>query len=172
MMGQLIRGTPWWAWVLLALLVQRGIAAARPNAEPVWKLLLLPLAFSLWSAFSLSAAAALTLGAALMAMSGGVVAGWLLFRGLPGYRYLPELGMVQRPGTWRMLLVSVLAFCIKYMMAAASAYQPTLLHSGSFILLGAAMSGLSCGLLWGAMLTQLQLAHRSPSLAPRVALAG
>jgi hypothetical protein len=71
-----------------------------------------------------------------------------------------------------MLTVSLLAFCVKYAMAAASAMQPTLLHSDTFVLLGAAVSGLSSGLLWGAILTQVQLARLSPAFAPRGVLAG
>lgn len=49
----MLQNTPWWAFVLLALLIVLGIQALRPRTIAVWRLLIVPAAFIVWGLISL-----------------------------------------------------------------------------------------------------------------------
>jgi len=154
----LLTHTPLWVWAILALLVERGLAAARPNRITPGRLLLLPLVFSVAGAASLAHTGALlpvAVAAAAIGLVIGGAAGWAVFAAQDGYQW--HAGMLQRPGSWRMLACSVAAFLVKFGVATAMGWQPALAAGTSGALLAGIVTGAASGLLWGACATQLLL---------------
>ncbi len=168
-MSAILHGTPLWVWGILALLVSRGLAATSPNTVTPMRLLLLPLAFSLWTAYSLSHMRDMPLPMLAALVPGllvGATVGWRLYAGMEGFRYDRDNQLIHRPGTWLMLIVSLFSFLLKFTLAISLAHNPTLVADARFVLVNGALVGLSCGLLWGIVLTQILLALRSASATP------
>ncbi|MQR00323.1 DUF6622 family protein [Glaciimonas soli] len=165
-MSAILHGTPLWVWGILALLVSRGLAATNPNTVTTMRLLLLPLAFSLWTAYSLSHMTEITLPMLTALTSGlllGATVGWRLYAGMEGFHYDRENQLIHRPGTWLMLIVSLFSFLLKFSLAISLARNAALVADPRFVLINGALVGLSCGLLWGVVLTQFLLAWRAAS---------
>jgi hypothetical protein len=144
-MSAFLSGVPVWVWVVLALLVRTGVAAARPNAVALPRLAMLPVVFSLWSLRGLDWQAGAVAG-----MCGGAAVGWLCYRRMTGFRL--EGMQLHRPGSWRQLGTSLLAFALKFTLGALAARGVDLgaeVHDG--------VAGFTCAMLWAAALTQLWL---------------
>jgi hypothetical protein len=149
---------PLWTYAVLALLVQRGIVAAKANTVTPARLFLLPLVISVSGAVLLARAGALlpvAAAAALAGLAAGSAAGWRLFAGSAGYRW--DGRQLFRPGTWLMLAISLVAFAMKFGLATAAAWHPQLTAGVHGALLSGAVAGIASGLLWGATVTQLLL---------------
>jgi hypothetical protein len=162
-----IAHTPLWVYGIFALLVQRGIAAARPNAVAPRRLFTLPLVLTVSGAVVLARAGTLlpvALAAALAGLAVGGALGWRLFAGIPGYRW--DGGQLHRPGTWLMLGVSLVAFAMKFGLATAAGWHPELAAGVHGALLTGAVAGIASGLLWGATITQLLLGRGFAAGAP------
>jgi hypothetical protein len=82
-----------------------------------------------------------------------------LFSGQSGYLWDQQSGQLQRPGSWLMLLCSLVAFVLKFGLATAAGWQPDLVAGTGGALLTGLVSGVASGLLWGASATQLLLGH-------------
>lgn len=150
--------TPLWAYGIFALLVQRGVAAAKANAVTPGRLFLLPLVLTISGAFVLPRSGALlpvALAAALAGLAAGGVFGWRMFAGIAGYRW--DGRQLFRPGTWLMLAISLAAFALKFGLATAAGWHPELVAGTRGALLTGAVSGLASGLLWGATARQFML---------------
>ena len=150
--------TPLWVYGIFALLVQRGIAAARANTVSPARLFLLPLVISVSGAVLLARSGPLlpfAVEAAIAGLAAGGALGWRLFAGLEGYRW--DGRQLARPGTWLMLAVSLAAFMVKFGSATLAGWHPALAAGVAGALLMGAAAGFSSGLLWGATITQLLL---------------
>ena len=166
-MSALLRHTPLWVWGVLALLIQRGVAAARPNSVTPQRLFLLPLVFTVLGAMVLAHAGALLPAAVAASAAGlliGAAAGWALFAGQSGYLWDGQRGELRRPGSWWMLACSLTAFVLKFGLGTLAARQPELLAGIGGALLTGLASGATGGLLWGASATQLLLGRARPVL--------
>ncbi|PRC94385.1 DUF6622 family protein [Solimicrobium silvestre] len=159
-MNAVLTHTPLWVWAILALLIQRGLVAAQPNSVTLPRLFLLPLIFTVLGAMGLARTGSL-LPAALVAAAAGLVlgaaAGWGLFAGQSGYVWDQQSGQLQRPGSWLMLVCSLVAFVLKFGLATVAGWQPELLAGTGGALLTGLVPGIASGLLWGASATQLLL---------------
>lgn len=159
-MNTLLTHTPLWAWGILALLIQRGVAAAQPNSITLARLFLLPLVFSVLGAMGLARTGALLPVALATAATGvliGAAGGWGLFAGQSGYTWDAQSGYLERPGSWLMLACSLMAFVLKFGVGMAAGWHPELMSGTGDALLTGLVSGATSGLLWGASATQLML---------------
>lgn len=166
-MNTLLRHTPLWVWGVLALLIQRGVDAARPNSVTPARLFLLPLVFTVLGALGLVHAGALVPAALAASAAGlllGAAAGWALFAGQPGYLWDGQRGALHRPGSWMMLACSLTAFVLKFGLGTLAGWQPALFAGTGGALLTGLVPGVAGGLLWGASATQLLLGRARPAL--------
>ncbi len=46
--ARILSGTPTWVWILLAVLVSRGMKALKGGTAPIGKLAIVPLVFAAW----------------------------------------------------------------------------------------------------------------------------
>lgn len=160
----ILLGTPWWAWMLLALLVYNGLVLSKTRSLPPWRLLIQPAIFLGWGTISLALGARsdpiLALDWLVFAAAGGALA-WATSRA-GAWPIDRAQGLVRVSGSLLPLLRSLVIFAAKYALAAAAA-----LHLGSpggLRFLDMAVSGASAGYfaLWAA---QLLIAYRRPSIA-------
>jgi hypothetical protein len=74
----ILYNSPWWVYVLLALLIWFGLQALRPRTLPIWRLMIVPMVFIGWgiaSAFTQSKVPAFLIADWLVgATIGGIIA--------------------------------------------------------------------------------------------------
>jgi drug/metabolite transporter (DMT)-like permease len=166
-MNAVLTHTPLWVWGVLALLVQRGVAAARPDSVTPQRLFLLPLVFTVLGVMGLARTGALLPGALVAAAAGlliGAAAGWALYAGQSGYLWDGASGELRRPGSWLMLVCSMVAFGLKFALGTLAGWHPELMAGMVGATLTGLVSGATSGLLWGASATQLLLGRARPAL--------
>lgn len=151
MLIEIVRHTPYWVWLVLALMLRRGYALTRPQEVPLARLALLPAVFLLLSIGGVVS----TFGArpeALLCWAAGLVlaAYETQRRGPPeGTRYLAETRSFAVPGSWLPLLLIIVAFALKYTVGVQLALHDSLRHS-NWLAIGAggsygSLSGLFLG---------------------------
>jgi uncharacterized protein DUF6622 len=149
----ILQHTPWWVFVVLAVLIVTGAQALRPRVMPVWRLLIVPAIFIGWGILSAAqrsaAAPAPTLEPMLLwivAAALGAAIGWTTTR-LAGFAFEPN-GSVRVPGTPVQLVRNVLIFVAKYGIAVSAAFA-TAGDRADIIFLDVAVSGLVAGYFMG-----------------------
>ena len=158
--------TPLWVWGVLALLVNRGIAAMTTTQLAIRQLVLLPLAFTAWSRYAITRQfgtdASAYVGLATTAVAMGCVF-WSQFR-QSGRIILDRTSMtITRPGTPYVLLLSLAGFAVRYALGVLVALDPALLAHATFASFYGAMSGLVTGAMWGMVLGQIEAGWRMTS---------
>lgn len=148
----IIEDTPIWVWILLVLLVMRGISALSDREMRVERIFLLPIVFLVWGVHSVlcktyfSDLSLMTMGVGLVV---GIAIGWILWKSLPRLREKPDSTLIIRPGTSLTLVLIVTTFVSKFIMTAMLSIHPVLLHSLYYNLLFGLLSGVLDGVFWG-----------------------
>lgn len=161
MLFNILRHTPSWVWLVLALLLWRGFALTRPQRISSTRTALLPALFAALSLGGVVSAFGLQAGALLCWLGGLTLSAYETQRHgpPPGAEYRPEEQGYHLPGSWAPLLLIVLIFAVKYGVAVALALHPQLHAIRLFALLvGAALGALS-GVFIGRALRLLHLRH-------------
>ncbi len=165
----ILTSTPWWVFLLLALLVALGVQALRQRSVPLARVFITPAVFIGWGLSSLvtaAKAAPLVLPAAIGA---GVIGFGLatLTVGLDAMRAAP--GRVALPGSALPLFRNLLIFAAKYIIAAAMAIRPD--WHAPLLLADMAVSGLAIGYFIGWTLRLLGGYRRALRLETTAAMA-
>jgi len=146
--------TPIWVWVLLALLVSRGLASLRPRDIAPSRALIVPVVFLVWGLTGLIGSRGLGLDLALfvVALGAGFVGGGALASLTPTPTWRPETGRMAMPGSPVPLAMILIAFAAKYVGNVALAVEDDpAAHAGiatAMTLLGGGFAGL----FWGRTL--------------------
>lgn len=143
----ILTGTPWWVFLLFAVLVALGAQALRPRTMPLARVFITPAVFVGWSLSSLVTAvkvAPLVLPGAIGAGVIGFGVAALTVR-LDAMRAEP--GRVTLPGSALPLFRNLLIFIAKYVIAAATAIR--LDWHAPLLLADIAVSGLAIGYFIG-----------------------
>ena len=154
MLIEIVRHTPWWVWIVLAVMLRRGYVLTRPQEVPLARLALLPAVFVLLSIGGVVSTFGARPDALLCWAAGLVLAAYeMQRRGAPeGARYLPERHRFALPGSWLPLLLIVVAFALRYTMGVQLAMHDWL-HRSSWLAIGASGSyGSLSGLFLGRAL--------------------
>ncbi|TWI70234.1 hypothetical protein IP91_01318 [Pseudoduganella lurida] len=156
--------TPTFVWIILGVLVWRGIAASRDRIVPVRQLFILPLALLALSVSDLSSRFGLH-GLPPVAWLAGAAATALLAANVPStLRIERATGLAFVPGSWLPLALMMTIFATKYALAILSATHPELLARTGFAIAACTLSGALSGILPGRMLHAMR-ALRQPALA-------
>lgn len=148
---RILAGTPWWVWVLLVVLVQRGIKALKPATGPLWRFAIIPVIFLAWGISSLIAdlgLTALSVGGYLVALLVGTGLGWAMMTGV-ALRVDRERGLVRVPGGPATLILILVIFIVKYMIGVWLGMDPAVVARTWFVLLDCGVSGLVAGMFAG-----------------------
>lgn len=146
--------TPSWVWIVLALLIWRGIKSAQPREVGLGGVVLLPLLLVALSGYTIvsTGLSMATLAGVGLGVLAGVAAGLALEQRNPA-RALGD-GRLRLPGDWISLAVILTSFAIRYVKTVAASVSPELLANGTFQL---ATIGISA--LFGAMLLTRMIAR-------------
>lgn len=164
--------TPWWVFLLLFLLVRRGIAAGRPSVAPLWKLAILPLVFLVMDVSGMAQANALAPQGVLLwlaAMLCGALAAGLLMRRIT-VRADRRAWRLALPGDPLVLPAGLIVFALKYALGYMQASSQGLAASPHFLLISMLASsfftGIFVGRFCGYLLKFLAARHESLSREP------
>ena len=155
-----LQGTPWWVFVVFAVLLWLGVQALKPRVLALPRVFLTPAVFIGWGAVSLVIAAKgaplVVLDWLLTAIAGAALAA--ATAGIDGMRVDRDRGLVRLRGSWLPLLRIVLIFAAKYAITAIGTARPEL--RSQLVPWDIAVSGLSAGyyLGWAA---RFALANRN-----------
>jgi hypothetical protein len=140
---QIIAHTPAWVWVVLALLVWRGLKSAQPRNVGLAKLVLLPAALVLVSASGIASSGIsnATIAGLVLGALAGVAAGLVLERRNPATAL--GNGQLRLAGEWAPLFVILAIFLTHYVGAVAAVMAPAFAASAPFLIAMAAISAFS-----------------------------
>jgi hypothetical protein len=165
----ILRGTPWWAFLLAAVLVWLGLRALRPRVTTVVRVLMTPAVFITWGLASLSMGGRPSSAVALVwlvtAMAGVAVA-MLTVRVRLVVDRVHRLVLV--PASMVPLVRNVVVFSAKYALAVAAIIHPE--ARGQTMVWDVAVSGASAGYFFG-WVVRFALAYRDALTADLTATA-
>jgi hypothetical protein len=146
--AHIVRGTPIWAWAILAYLVYQGVQSLQARTMAVSRALIVPILFICLglSRIVLSHEAGI---AAIGAWVVGalIAAPWPFVRGVRLVAVDPRAGTITRPGGWTPLARNVCVFLLQYGVAVATAMK--LAQGGPAAALAHFVSGATAGYFLG-----------------------
>ncbi|SFD82348.1 DUF6622 family protein [Paracidovorax konjaci] len=150
----MLRATPAWVFVLLAVLTGLGLRQARPFRTPLWRALLLPAFLAAFSLYGMAVAHRGQPAAwAAWAVAAVAAAAAVLSRPAPaGLRFDPADAVFHGPGSFRPLLLMLGIFCTKYTVAVVLALQPAMAHHPVFATATSLLYGIFTGVSAGRAL--------------------
>ena len=143
--------TPWWVYLLLYVLIQRGIAASKTQVVPFAKMLILPILFSGLSIYTIVTQIGvnpLTLITWIVATVFGIASGLRMLRGTK-IRVDRKKHLIEIPGTWRTLVLILIIFSAKYFFGYLMSANPAILHNTLFNVSLILVSGICSGMFVG-----------------------
>jgi hypothetical protein len=159
---EILRHTPVWVWVLLAVVVGLGFLQTRDRKVSRARAMTLPLIFM-----------ALSLSAFFRGPSAGVLplVGWALgfaAAWMVGYRlvavrgaeWLPDSARIHVPGSWMPLTLMAGLFLLKYGVGIASAMAPGVRTQPIFLFTTNLAYGVFAGAFWARSRSLLALVQR------------
>jgi hypothetical protein len=156
------RDTPWWVYLVFALLVVLGTRALRPRVLSLYQISLTPAIFVLWGAahFFGRPVSPLLLGIWLPAAAFGAVLGFTTTR-IDGLRADRNRMLVHMPKSWKPLARNMLVFSCRYGLAVGSALHPA--DAANLILSDAGVAGASAGYFAGWLAKFILTYRTAPS---------
>lgn len=146
----IIWGTPYSVWVLLAYLLMVGIKATQKNVFPLWRMGIIPIIFILWSFHSIyykCMSCPQFFGLWFIALMAGVLIGYQIMVRLKVS--LDSSKLVHLPGSYIPLLFSMLFFILKYGVGVTYALYPIMRTNVPLFSFDLCLSGLISGIFLG-----------------------
>lgn len=148
---QILIQTPWWVYLLLYVLIQRGIAASKTQVVPFVKMAIIPLIFTGLSIYTIVAnlsVNALHMGTWIMAIIVGSLIGWRMLQNTL-IRVDRNKQLIEIPGSWRTLILILVIFCFKYFFGYLMGARPSILQNVIFDEAMILVSGVCSGMFVG-----------------------
>lgn len=151
-LAEVVRKTPVYAWVILVVLIKRGLSASKDNVLSFTRMLIFPAVFLVWGLeglvthFAFPGGSLLTYG--VMAFV-GTFGGYGLY-GRFRHCYQKD-GVIYRSGTYMPLVVMMLNFTVKYALNIAMSINPGFYDSIGFNLFYAVICGCLEGVAIGGI---------------------
>lgn len=163
----IINGTPVWVWVLLAVLLARGIKSLQSRTSQLSRIAIVPLMFAGWGIIHLVtdplAGWSAVLAWALCAL-GGVLGGVYL---ASRTRFIvdPFANTVMLPGSIVPLVLIIAAFATKFWLGVEVATVTDVSALTTYTVIDAAVSGVIAGLFAGRFLCYWRAMSRTSRTA-------
>lgn len=148
---QIIKGTPYWVWVLLAYLLLVGIENLKDRKVSLFRLAIMPSVFIIWSLFSLYSKTTFSLVVYPFSWIAGTSLGFLFIKKL-NIRVDRSSKLVSVPGSIVPILLSCSFFLIKYSLGVTYALNPLFRFNMLMTGLDAGLSGIFSGFSFGRFL--------------------
>ena len=147
----IVQHTPWWVFLVLAVLVVTGLQALRPRVVPLWRVLIVPAVFIVWGVTGIAqrAAAAPVLAIDwIVAVAVGFAVGWATTK-LDGVLFGAGGSSVQVPGSPVPLVRNAVIFILRYGLAVSVAFAATDAARAQFVFWDVLASGATTGYFLG-----------------------
>lgn len=168
---QIVSHTPVYVWIILGLLVVRGVAASRDRVVSRRSLFILPavmLALGVSSVAGHLEDGGMLAATWLVAMAAGAALAWRWSGGqVAGVDRAART--VHLRGSWTPLALMMTVFAVKYAVGAALGLQPALAHNTGFAMAACALFGLCNGVFNGRLLRCIAAWHGAPAPVARAA---
>lgn len=157
-MFEFLSHVPIWVGFLFMFLVYRGLVALKTREVSPVRLMVVPVAFMIWSLVGFLSGPALS-ALAYPALGAGVVVG--LFAGMAVTLasaptvFVKETGALRVTGSATTLVLVLAVFATKFALASYRITNPDIAQDLAFGLIAAGFSGLTIGLFWGRFGMQL-----------------
>jgi hypothetical protein len=152
---EILHGTPTWVWVLLVVLVVRGVKLMKGGTTPLSKLAIMPLVFAGMGILHLiHAPVAIWTGSCawVVGLLAGIVGGvWLASRGR--FTVDPVARTVTSPGSVLPLVLILTIFAAKFWIGFETATAVGLASTAMYTVIGALISGVVAGMFAGRFIT-------------------
>ena len=142
---------PIWVWVLLVVLVLRGVRALQEREISLGRLFLLPSIFLIWGGYALGVDTDISPIALLSGIGGlviGAMVGWICWRASAPLRPAAVPGCVIRPGSVLPLCFILVAFVSRFALTAGLHVHPDWLNDARWMVLLGVWSGAVDGVFW------------------------
>ncbi len=165
-MIKIITHTPVYVWVILYLLIFRGIKARKTTILSLKTYPIVPLLFFFWVCYSLfthDEISAKLLVLWIFSLGVGAAIGYRMMQKL-NIRFDKKKKLIKLPGSWVPLILSMSIFVIQYFVNVAYALHPELTSNGTFLpleLLNTAITGCFIGRLVGCLRKYKQASHEN-----------
>lgn len=152
--GAVLRSTPSWVWMLLAVLVAFGLSQVRNRTASLARVTIQPLAMAAFAIWGLTGAFSKS------PLFGYAMLAWMLVVAIvfcaigltsapKGTTYDAETRSFHLPGSWVPMALILAIFLTRYVVNVDIAMHPDLVRDGQYTLAAAALYGVSTGAFLG-----------------------
>jgi hypothetical protein len=154
-LAAIIQGTPIWVWVLLVVLLSRGLKALHSGTAPLSRLAIVPIVFAAWGIAHLVSEPLAGWFAAIAWVAGSLVgiAGGVFIASRTRFIVDPIGRTVMLPGSMLPLLLIIAIFATKFWLGFETSTATDAASLGIYVLIGAAVSGVVAGVFGGRFIT-------------------
>ena len=150
---EVLLGTPLWVWILLFILIKRGIAISQERPINLSKMFLVPFIFMLWGFEKMITQFShldYCLFSYFIFIFPGTLIGYLLYK---KYQiFFKQESIIIRKKCYLPLIIILINFLVKYLLNVTLGISPSFYTDISFNIIYSAISGLSIGLFFGGIL--------------------
>lgn len=150
-MLQIIKGTPYWVWLLLVYLIFVGIEALKDRKVTLFRLAIMPMIFIIWSLLSLYNKTIFALVVYPVNWVAGAILGFLFMQKL-NIKVDKTSRLISVPGSMVPIILSCSFFLVKYFLGVAYALNPILKINIVVTGFDAGLSGIFSGFSFGRFL--------------------
>lgn len=163
---EVVKRTPFYVWIILVLLIMRGLNASRDNELSLPRMLIFPTVFIVWALEEVVAHFGFPgmsiLVYAVFAVV-GAPAGYVLYS---HFRHFYQKDrVIYRTGTYMPMFVMMANFIVKYALNIAMSINPGVYGSMGFNLFYSLMCGFMVGLSLGGILQAYRAVTQLPSIS-------
>lgn len=153
MIKEVLIRTPLWVWILLFILIKRGIAISQERPINLSKMFLVPVIFMMWGLEKIIHKFS-HLGYCLISYTifilPGILIGYLLYK---KYQiYFKQDTVIFRKKGYLPLIIILINFFVKYLLNVTLEVSSSSYDDIAFNVMYSAISGLSVGLFFGGIL--------------------
>ncbi|PEU05005.1 DUF6622 family protein [Bacillus cereus] len=153
MIKEVLIRTPLWVWILLFILIKRGIAISQERPINLSKMFLVPVIFMMWGLEKIINKFS-HLGYCLISYTifilPGILIGYLLYK---KYQiYFKQDTVIFKKKCYLPLIIILINFFVKYLLNVTLEVSSSFYDDIAFNVMYSAISGLSVGLFFGGIL--------------------
>ena len=149
---ELIKRTPTYVWIILAVLIKRGLSSAKGGMISLPKMMVIPVIFMVWGLEKLLTRfdyLEIALVFYIVTAGIGTAAAYALYS---RFRMVYKKdGVFYRTGTYLPMVIMMINFLVKYISNVALSIVPALYGNLNFNIFYAVISGFSVGLFIGGI---------------------
>lgn len=158
--GQILSHTPIWVWIILIVLIKRGMALQTDSPVSLAKSFIMPVIFILWGLDTIATKfhyPLYLLIAYLLCLVFGACTSLYIYR---NKRFYVQNTVLMQSGSKIPLCIMMSNFCIKYCLNVLLSTQPSLYSVFGFNLIYGVISGFTVGLFFGGIIQSFRAKSR------------